>query len=96
MPLPERAVDYAFELPDVIHIFRRPHLELDLPPDACVAIEDSRNGLMSAYQAGIPTIVTPGIYTEGQDFSEAELVVPDLNSVAIAELLAGRLTHESR
>jgi predicted Zn-dependent protease with MMP-like domain len=33
VPLPERGVDYAFELPDVIHIFRKPHLELELPPD---------------------------------------------------------------
>ncbi|MEJ2515284.1 MAG: metallopeptidase family protein [Gammaproteobacteria bacterium] len=33
VPLPERGVDYAFELPDVIHIFRKPHLELGLPPD---------------------------------------------------------------
>ncbi|MBU2675595.1 MAG: metallopeptidase family protein [Woeseia sp.] len=33
MPLPERGVDYAGELPDVIYIFRRPHLELGLPQD---------------------------------------------------------------
>ncbi len=33
VPLPERGVDYAGELPDVIYIFRRPHLELGLPPD---------------------------------------------------------------
>jgi len=33
LPLPERGVDYAGELPDVIYIFRRPHLELGLPPD---------------------------------------------------------------
>lgn len=32
-PLPERSVEYAGELPDVIYIFRRPHLELGLPPD---------------------------------------------------------------
>ncbi|MFQ5549020.1 MAG: metallopeptidase family protein [Woeseia sp.] len=32
LPLPERGADYAGELPDVIHIFRRPHLELGLPP----------------------------------------------------------------
>jgi predicted Zn-dependent protease with MMP-like domain len=30
LPLPERGVDYAGELPDVIYIFRRPHLELGL------------------------------------------------------------------
>ena len=33
VPLPERGVDYAGELPDVIYIFRRPHLDLDLPQD---------------------------------------------------------------
>ncbi len=33
VPLPERGTDYAGELPDVIYIFRRPHLELELPPD---------------------------------------------------------------
>jgi predicted Zn-dependent protease with MMP-like domain len=30
LPLPERSTDYAGELPDVIYIFYRPHLELDL------------------------------------------------------------------
>ena len=30
IPLPERGVDYAGDLPDVIYIFRRPHLELGL------------------------------------------------------------------
>ena len=33
LPLPERGVDYAGELPDVIYIFRLPHLELGLPAD---------------------------------------------------------------
>lgn len=33
LPLPERGADYAGELPDVVYIFRRPHLELALPPD---------------------------------------------------------------
>ena len=33
IPLPERGAEYVGELPDVIYIFRRPHLELGLPPD---------------------------------------------------------------
>jgi len=33
LPLTERDTDYAGELPDVIYIFRRQHLALDLPPD---------------------------------------------------------------
>jgi predicted Zn-dependent protease with MMP-like domain len=32
LPLSERGADYAGELPDEIYIFRRPHLELGLPP----------------------------------------------------------------
>jgi len=34
LPLPERGADYAGELPDIIYIYRRPHLDLGLPPDA--------------------------------------------------------------
>ena len=30
LPLPERGVDYAGELPDVVYIFRLPHLALEL------------------------------------------------------------------
>lgn len=33
VPLPERGIDYAGELPDVIYIYRQPHLDLGLPPD---------------------------------------------------------------
>jgi len=32
-PLPERDSNHAGELPDVIYIFRLPHLALNLPPD---------------------------------------------------------------
>ncbi len=32
LPLPERGVDYAGELPDVIYLFRKPHLKLNLSP----------------------------------------------------------------
>lgn len=62
---------------------------LGLPARACVALEDSRNGLMSAVAAGIPFIVAPGPYTLGQDFSEAHRVIDDFGEVAsIAALRA--------
>lgn len=32
VPLTERESNHAGELPDVIYIFRQPHLELELPP----------------------------------------------------------------
>lgn len=61
--------------PDVYELALR---ELGLPPEACVALEDSRNGLMSAVAAGITTVVTPGIYTADHDFGEAALVIENL------------------
>lgn len=33
LPLTERGIEYAGELPDVIYIFRRPHLEMGLEAD---------------------------------------------------------------
>jgi HAD superfamily hydrolase (TIGR01509 family) len=59
---------------------------LELLPGSCVAIEDSRNGLLSACAAGIATIVTPGIYTRDENFDEAILVIDDLGSLDIAAI----------
>ena len=57
-----------------------------LPAAACVAIEDSRNGLLSADAADIPCVVTPGLYTKGQDFSEAALVIDDMAACDFEEI----------
>jgi len=48
--------------------------QLSLPASACIAFEDSRNGLLSALGAGIPVIVTKSFYTEKEDFTGAKLV----------------------
>ena len=55
---------------------------LGLAPRACVAIEDSRNGMLAAYRAGIPVVVTVSEYTRDEDFSEADLVVDSLGDPA--------------
>jgi HAD superfamily hydrolase (TIGR01509 family) len=52
--------------------------KLGVPPENCVAIEDSRNGLLSADRAGIQVLVTTSWFTTGEDFSEARLVVSAL------------------
>lgn len=52
--------------------------KLGLPPEQCLAMEDSRNGLVSAQAAGLETLITINTYTEDQDFSEALAVVSDL------------------
>lgn len=51
---------------------------LGIAPENCVAIEDSRNGLLSALSAGIQVLVTTNRFTEGENFSEARLVVSSL------------------
>jgi len=51
---------------------------LGVPPENCVAIEDSRNGLLSAVSAGAQVLVTTSWFTMGEDFSEARLVVSAL------------------
>ena len=43
-----------------------------------MVVEDSRNGLLAATRAGIPTLVTTSTYTVEEDFAEAARVVPEL------------------
>jgi HAD superfamily hydrolase (TIGR01509 family) len=51
---------------------------LSLSPDECVALEDSRNGLLSAKAAGLPIVITPSVYTDNENHEEADCVVSDL------------------
>lgn len=52
---------------------------LRLPAGACLAFEDSRNGLRAALGAGLRCIATPSDYSEGEDFTGAAKVLPDLS-----------------
>ena len=51
---------------------------LGLPAEACVAIEDSYNGVMAARRAGIPTLATTSDYTRFEDLRYAMGVLSDL------------------
>ena len=51
---------------------------LGLQPHECMVIEDSRNGLLAARGAGLPTLVTTSTYTVDEDFTGAVKVVPEL------------------
>jgi beta-phosphoglucomutase-like phosphatase (HAD superfamily) len=51
---------------------------LALPPEECLAFEDSCNGLLSARAAGIQVIVTPSLYTCHESFNGALEVLTDL------------------
>lgn len=59
---------------------------LGLPAAACLAVEDSENGLRSASTAGLRCLVTAGEYTRGQDFTGACRVVDDLDGLTLADL----------
>jgi len=69
--------------PDIYHwVLAR----LGLPASACLAIEDSANGLRAALGAGIPTVVTVSEYTAGQDFRGALQVLADLEGFVLPGL----------
>lgn len=51
---------------------------LDVAPDQAIAIEDSAVGLQSARAAGLAVVVTPSVYTKGEDFAGALSVVSSL------------------
>jgi len=53
---------------------------LGLTPAACVVIEDSHIGLKAAKSAGMRCIVTKSAYTQDEDFTGADTVVPDLDA----------------
>ena len=55
---------------------------LRLPAEDCVAFEDSVNGLRSAKAAGLYTVVTPTVWSAGQDFSGADLLLASLGDSA--------------
>ena len=61
---------------------------LGLGPEACVAFEDSVNGLMAAKAAGLRVFGAPCWYTSGDDLSGADWLADDLSSDLIDEIFA--------
>ena len=74
-------------------IYRLVLASLRLAPEACIAFEDSLNGLRAAKAAGLTTVVTPSRWTAEQDFSAADLVLPCLEELDLARL--GKLLGEA-
>jgi HAD superfamily hydrolase (TIGR01509 family) len=60
------------------------HLGVDAA--GAIAFEDSAAGLASATAVGLWTVVTPTAWTEGDDFSAAGRVLPDLRGLRVADL----------
>lgn len=66
--------------------------KLQLKPDACLAFEDSENGLRSSLGAGLKTVVTINDYTVNHSFDGAAVVLSDLGELyAPCQVLHGDL-----
>jgi hypothetical protein len=59
---------------------------LGVAASACLAFEDSANGLQAARAAALATIITPTSYTADHSFEGALRVLPDLGGVDVAQL----------
>lgn len=64
---------------------------LGLDPKECIGLEDSRNGLLSCTGAGVPCIVSPGVYTLGSDFSEAVATIKCFSEISSIKKLKALL-----
>jgi len=67
-------------------IYRLTLSSLRLPSEACIAFEDSLNGLRAAKAAGLATVVTPSRWNAQEDFSDADLVLPSLEGLDLPRL----------
>ena len=54
---------------------------LGLPAASCLAIEDSRNGLLAAASAGVPVLITRSLYFRDEDVSGAVKITDDLTDL---------------
>lgn len=70
--------------------------KLNLPASACLAIEDSLNGVLAARGAGLPVVVTPSAYTAGEDFAGSAAVVSDLGEPGAPFALIAGDAHGQR
>ncbi len=61
---------------------------LGLAPEACIAIEDSPNGIAAAKAAGLICLAVPNPITRELDLGAADLVVDSLADLPLPDLLA--------
>jgi HAD superfamily hydrolase (TIGR01509 family) len=91
---PQWRLDFAVVADASTAPVKKPHPQVYLqvlermamPAAACLAFEDSGNGLRAATAAGIPTVITPTAFTQDHDFSGALQVLPDLTRARVAVL----------
>jgi HAD superfamily hydrolase (TIGR01509 family) len=66
--------------PDVYELALR---ELGKPPQQCVAIEDSRNGVLAARGAGLPVIAVRSTFSSDDDLTGAAIELPSCEELRL-------------
>jgi len=61
--------------------------QLALPPQSCLVLEDSLNGVTSGNSAGCHTCAIPSVYTKHEDFSSATLLANSLSDQRLLNFL---------
>jgi HAD superfamily hydrolase (TIGR01509 family) len=79
--------------PEIYNLVRQ---KLNLSPRTGLVVEDSRNGLLAAKQAGMACVITTNGYTAGEDFTLADLVVSELGDAPDVQVTLGMLTELTR
>ncbi|WP_068311237.1 HAD-IA family hydrolase [Aliiruegeria sabulilitoris] len=69
---------------------------LEIAPAQAVALEDSRNGLLSARGAGIATLAVPSVFTKAEDFSEAQWRADSYRSADLPDFLRDLLSASNQ
>jgi len=86
--LPEFAPEISIYAGDIVskkkpdpEIYNLAAKEMGVAPMRCVVLEDASIGCRAAKAAGMQVIVTKSIYTEDEDFSDADIVVGSAEEV---------------
>lgn len=69
-------------------VYQQTRARLNLPACACLAFEDSGNGLRAARGAGLATLITPTVFTTLHDFGRALRVLESLEDLTPERLRA--------
>ena len=69
-------------------LFLRAAACLGVSPSACLVFEDSPNGILAARAAGMRCVAVPGEITRQIELPPADLVLPALDTLPLAEIIA--------
>lgn len=65
--------------PEIVH---KALAKLELAPEECLMLEDSRNGILASYRAGVPVIMVPDMIAPTPEVAEMTLeILPSLHEV---------------